>query len=222
MPISLSVKNVSKSFATKSVFADVNIEFRQECYALVGSNGVGKTVLLEILAGVLPADSGTVHLNERDACNSINYKKKMVYVPSKCSFFPSATGEEFLQFVLSVKGGDVGDLSKMISRFKLTGYMRTKFSDMSLGTQRKLFLSTLSIGANSVVILDEPTNGLDKDSCRYFYEVLARLAEKAIVIIATHDARLLEALSPTVIELNEGMMACLEEGNASVLESQGI
>lgn len=215
MPTTLKVENLSKSFSKRPIFDNVTFNFNNGCYAIVGSNGVGKTILLEMLAGVLPSDSGSVQLSGIGVSSSIEYKQKLVYIPSKNLFFPSATGIDFINFILSVKkcSYENSNVEVLLGKFKLTNNLDTKFSDMSLGTQKKLFLSTLAIGDNAVIILDEPTNGLDSESNEHLYEILSELKKNAIIIMATHDPVLIKNLSPIMIELRNTTNFKLEVNN---------
>lgn len=205
MSICLKMDNVYKAFENRPLFENVSFTFNKGCYSIVGPNGVGKTILLEMLSGILRQDSGVVELSGIGENNNIEFKKKLVYIPSKTFFFPSATGIEFLRFIISVKKHThcKSKIEELITKFKLASHLNTKFSKMSLGTQRKLFLVTLAIGQNSIIILDEPTNGLDNESNEVLHGALADLSTNAVIIIATHDAGLIDAISPTIIELQK-------------------
>ncbi len=212
----LAMKNISKAFSTKPIYINTSFDFKKGCYAIVGPNGAGKTILLEMLAGVLQQDNGSIIFSDTDLNTSIEYKQKLVYVPCKSLFFPIATGEEFLSFILSVKNTDnmsCEKLNGLIEDFKLTPHLHSKFKDMSLGTQKKLFLSTLAIGNNSLIILDEPTNGLDKESSELLCEWLIELSKNSIVILTTHDQLLLKAISPTIIKLQSSPTMHFEKHN---------
>lgn len=210
------MENIFKSFSNKSIYEGASFNFTKGCYSIVGPNGVGKTILLEMLAGVLCQDAGSIYLSDVGTNTSVEYKQKLTYVPGKSIFFPSATGNDFLSFILSVKKVSYknSDIGSLIEKFKLTAHLNTKFSAMSLGTQKKLFLSTLAVGDNSIIILDEPSNGLDGDSNQVLCDVLSTLIKKSIVIIATHDPLLIHELSPTIIELKKSPTSNLEINNS--------
>jgi ABC-2 type transport system ATP-binding protein len=200
----LQVDSLSKAFRDKRLYRDFSFTFENGLYSVVGVNGVGKTVLLDMLAGVVKPDTGSIELFGIGFSASIQYKQKLVYVPSKPSFFPMATGREFLKFIAAVKRVDYGskELLTMLEEFKLSPYLDVKFKDMSLGTQKKLFLATLVIGDNRLVILDEPSNGLDADSHRLLGVLLGKMSDKAVVIVATHDQSLLAQQSPVLLQLS--------------------
>lgn len=203
--MSLIMKDVSKSFPGKLLFQDLSYRFETGCYAIVGPNGVGKTVLLEMLAGVSLQDTGSIVLNEGAANISMAYKKQLTYVPSQTIFFPTASGADFLSFILSVKSETRTDpFDPFLSVFQLHRYLNMPFSKMSLGTQKKFFLTTLAIGKSQLIILDEPTNGLDAESKHFLRDTLSALSTSSTIIIATHDDDLLTTLSPTIIRVNPG------------------
>jgi ABC-2 type transport system ATP-binding protein len=201
----LHIEKVSKSFVNKPIFNEISYSFENGCYCIVGPNGVGKTILLEMLAGVEPQNSGSITLFNVGNNRSINFKQKLAFIPGKPNFFPSTTGAEFLDFVISAKNQSHDSLllQSLLAKFKLNDQIKKIFSKMSLGTQKKLFLCTLAIGDNALIILDEPTNGLDLGSNEVLYELLNQLKKEAIVILATHDPILIERLSPKFIELIE-------------------
>ncbi len=201
MDLRLEMENVSKTF-DRPLYHNVSFHFETGVYAIVGSNGVGKTALLEMLAGISRQDSGSIILNGFGSNQSIEYKKQLAYVPAKTSFFPSATGKNFLDFMISIKNNRTDDLSRILERFSLISHLNKKFSEMSLGTQKKLFLSTIAMGFPKIIILDEPTNGLDTNSISVLCDLLIRIASNSIVIFSTHDEILIKNLQPHKITLN--------------------
>jgi len=200
----LVINQLSKSFGSKLIYHDVSFTFETGVYAIMGKNGVGKSVLMEMLAGVLPQDGGSIHLSNEGHNSSLSYKKKLVYIPEAPTFFPGATGDIFLKFIQSIKLNqqNLTGMNTLIDGFGLRPHLYTRFSDMSLGTQKKLFLTTLLIGESKLIIMDEPTNALDETSIAFLVQVISNLSKCAIVIIATHDQGFLEKISPTIIKLD--------------------
>ncbi len=206
MSILLEMKNISKTIKGQQIYRNVSYQFKNGCYGVLGPNGIGKTILLEMLAGITAPDSGSICLANIGMTDSIEYKKNLVYVPSNTPFFPSVTGAEFLSFILSVKSDTHNEdtqLKYLIDGFKLKSHLNTRFNNMSLGTQKKLFLATLAIGNNKLILLDEPSNGLDNESHQLLCKTLLDISRDAIIIFATHDPLLLNKLSPTIIRLSE-------------------
>lgn len=203
MTSSLKLDVISKSFGVKSIYQNLTFSFQKGCYALVGPNGTGKTVLIEMLAGAVLQDSGSITLRGVGDNHENKYKEKLTYIPGKPTFFPGITGYDFLDFICAVKKSKANkkEFTVLIDGFKLNPHLNTKFSQMSLGTQKKLFLSTLSIGQSELVVMDEPTNALDEESCGLLFNLIKNLSKDRTVILSTHDKALLEEITPTVIEL---------------------
>lgn len=196
----LSLNQLSKKYGQNYLYADLNFTFERGCYVISGKNGIGKSVLLAMLAGVTHPNAGSISFNQYSV-SSLLYKKQLTYVPSAPSFFPMTTGAEFLAFIASLKSESLID--EAIEAYELTPYLNTEFSSLSLGTQKKLFLSTLSIGNSNVILLDEPTNALDDTSKRYLSTKIKQLSQQAIVIIATHDKAFMSGISHRELQLTQ-------------------
>jgi heme-transporting ATPase len=199
----LEVCHLTKTFGSKTIYHDVSFSFVPGCYVVVGPNGTGKSVLMELLAGVSSQDSGSICLHGVGCSSSLEYKRKLTYIPGLPSFFPSATGASFLKFIGSTKldTNDSVHINKMIDGFCLGPHLSTRFDAMSMGTQKKLFLTTLAMGNSKLIIMDEPTNALDDASNTFFAKMVSELSQHAIVIIATHDQNLLDSVDHVVIKL---------------------
>lgn len=203
MKPSLELKKICKSFGGNVIYSDVSFVFNPGCYVLTGQNGIGKSVLLEILAGVLMQDSGSVVMNGCNDSFTLDYKKNLTYIPSKPAFFPSATGEEFLSFIYSVKKKNINEelYRNLTEGFRLADFLHIKFNDMSLGSQKKLFLTTLAMTDGGLIIMDEPNNALDDQSNKVLTELIVELSKNNIVVIATHDKSLIRDINPMILEL---------------------
>jgi ABC-2 type transport system ATP-binding protein len=203
MTCSLEIKNASKSFGEKMIYHNISYLFEIGSYAIIGANGTGKTVLIEMLAGVSLQDAGEIYLRGIGNSQSQHYKQKLTYIPGRPSFFPDATGNDLLSFISSVKKSKKSNyyIDSLIDGFKLTPHLDTKFKDMSLGTQKKLFLTTIALGDSQLIIMDEPTNALDDTSSELLQEIIKKMSLDKIIITASHDNILLNAINPTIINI---------------------
>lgn len=199
----LEIKNLSKSFGEHTLYHNVSYSFEVGCHAIVGPNGTGKTVLIEMLAGCLNQDAGQIYLHGIGYSQSHAYKQNLTYIPGKPSFFPDVTGSEFLNFISYIKKGKKinHSVNMFIENFKLGPHLDTKFKNMSLGTQKKLFLTTLAMNDCPLIIMDEPTNALDDYSVNFLLEIINKMSSKKIIIIATHDNGLLNSLHPKIMPI---------------------
>ena len=206
MNLSLELSDVTKCFGEKVVYDGLHYTFGKGCYAVYGQNGIGKSVLLEMIAGVTRQEKGFIRLNSALLSGTLSYKMRMAYVPSVPAFFPMIDGNEYLSFIQSLKGASV-NLQQHICGYQLNNHLASKFGQMSLGTQKKLFLTTLAIGNNSLIVLDEPTNGLDDESIRFLMGQIKELSQNAIVLIATHDSAFMSVINHTAIQLDKAPIA---------------
>jgi len=218
MSISFTIHEIYKSFANRRIIQNLSYTFSTGCYCVQGANGIGKTTLLNVFAGVEKQDSGTIYLKNVNVVNntSLVFKKNLCYVPGKSSFFPATTGFDFLNFIRSIKDPNNQhslQLNEIISEFKLEEYLITRFNEMSLGTQKKLFLTTMTIGANPLIILDEPTNGLDVYSNEVLVNLINHYKKTAIIIIVTHDNQFISNIEPISLVLQSSPIDSLRGKN---------
>lgn len=215
MSVSLYLKNIYKSFGKNTIYQDVSFEFRAGCYVIKGKNGLGKSVLLEMLAGVTRQDEGSIIMSDVGDSATIGYKRRLTYVPSKPIFFPNATGEDYLSFIYSVKKDEINHQKFMmaVDSFRVNDYLKTKFQNMSLGSQKKLFLATVAMSNSPLIVLDEPSNALDEQSSLFLAKMINEASNNSIVIIATHDEKLAANICPTVISLKAAPICQFEVVN---------
>ncbi|MDH4275297.1 MAG: ABC transporter ATP-binding protein [Gammaproteobacteria bacterium] len=196
---------MSKAYGNKRVCQKISYEFSTGVYAIRGPNGVGKTTLLKILAGVLNADSGTVWIDQYSMQDApLSARARLAYVPDECPVYPFLTGMEFLRFVAYAKQCELPpELREIIEVFGLTDHLATKFSDMSLGTHKKTMLASAWIGNPSAIILDEPSNALDASARNALVTQLNVARHDRTVLISTHDAEFIAAIGAKVILFDE-------------------
>ena len=197
----LRFDNVSKSFNKRKVLDGMSRNFPTGLYALHGSNGIGKSTLLAILAGILAPDSGAIDI---DGCSLLGSpeaaKAKLSFVPDDCPVYPFMRGRELLQFVAQAKRVTVTQkVEDLIDQFGMRHYLDTRFGQMSLGTQKKMMLAAAWIGEPSVLLLDEPSNGLDGATRDVLIARLRDMGRNAVVLMSTHDADFATAVGAEVI-----------------------
>lgn len=137
--MSLRFHRVSKAFGRSRVLQGASHSFAPGLYALHGPNGIGKSTLLAILAGILDPDEGEVHIDGHSLqSDPVAAKARLSYVPDECPLYPFMTGRELLQFIAGAKCTVIGpEVEILVDRFRLRPYLDTRFGHMSLGTQKK-------------------------------------------------------------------------------------
>lgn len=203
----IEVKNVSKSFKGVSVLNHVNLKFQSgKIYSLVGSNGSGKSVLLKLLCGFYEPTEGEIL---QDGVNYI--KEKKFPVSTRCliekpSFLPELSGFKNLKLLASIQN-KISD-QDILNAFETVNLMQDKdkkYGKYSLGMKQKLGIAQVLMEDPTVFILDEPFNGIEKESTKRLRKVLKELAKKdKIIIIASHMEDDINGFADEIYEFNDG------------------
>ena len=198
----LRFDNVCKSYGTRTVLHERTGRFAPGAYALRGPNGIGKSTLLRVLAGVDEADGGDIVIDGHSLrAQPAAAKARLSYAPDECPVYPFVTGRELLTFVAWAKRCAVSDdVMDVVERFGLARHLDTRCGAMSLGTQKKLMLAAAWIGDPAVLLLDEPSNGLDADARAVLVALLAARRESSVVFMSTHDKAFADAVGAAVVE----------------------
>jgi ABC-type multidrug transport system ATPase subunit len=198
----LHFDNLSKSYGSRRVLQDRTGRFAPGAYALRGPNGIGKSTLLRVLAGVDEADGGEIVIDGHSLrAQPAAAKARLAYAPDECPVYPFVTGRELLAFVAWAKGCAIADdVIRIVERFGLVRHLDTRCGAMSLGTQKKLMLAAAWIGEPAVLLLDEPSNGLDADARAVLIDLLAAQWETSVVLMSTHDKAFADAIGAAVVE----------------------
>ena len=198
----LHFDNLSKSYGSRRVLQDRTGRFAPGAYALRGPNGIGKSTLLRVLAGVDEADGGEIVIDGHSLrAQPAAAKARLAYAPDECPVYPFVTGRELLAFVAWAKGCAIADdVIRIVERFGLVRHLDTRCGAMLLGTQKKLMLAAAWIGDPAVLLLDEPSNGLDADARAVLIDLLAAQRETSVVLMSTHDKAFADAIGAAVVE----------------------
>ena len=198
----LRFDNVSKSYGSRRVLQDRTGRFAPGAFALRGPNGIGKSTLLRVLAGVDEADGGDIVIDGHSLrARPADAKARLSYAPDECPVYPFVTGGELLAFVACAKRCAISDkVSGIVERFGLVRHLDTRCGAISLGTQKKLMLAAAWIGDPGVLLLDEPSNGLDADARAVLVALLAAQRETSVVFMSTHDKAFADAIGAAVVE----------------------
>jgi ABC-2 type transport system ATP-binding protein len=187
--ISIEVKAVSKSYKNVKALDDISITINKgELFGFIGPDGGGKTSLFRIIATLLYADSGEVSLEGLDAVKDYKKIRKIIgYMPGKFSLYQDLSVEENLKFFATVYGTTIEENYDLIKDIyvQIEPFKKRKAGKLSGGMKQKLALSCALIHKPDVLILDEPTTGVDALSRKEFWEMLKKLKEKEITILVS-------------------------------------
>jgi ABC-type multidrug transport system ATPase subunit len=186
----LQAINIGKRFGSRVVFEDWSHAWPTPGVHLVaGANGVGKSTLLALIAGALEADQGDVLVAGASLRKYPGQARTMLsYCPANCPVFPFLRGRDWLAFTRGIRGSWNRERSRQLfDAFRLQDYQDTRFAQMSLGTARKFLLLSAVEADTALLILDEPSGGLDADSIAALHEVLIDGAQTRLTILSSHD-----------------------------------
>lgn len=203
--MTLDLKNIKKSYGHNQVLADISMSINNGIHGLLGANGTGKTTLFSIISGFLKEDGGTITY---PTCTS----KKDVLIgllPQKFVGYPEMSVEEFLEYLSQVKGDWTKEetrteITKKIQVFNLTNVQKKKIKQLSGGQLRRVGLAQAFLFNPKIVLLDEPTVGLDPKERLHFKNYLASIKKNHIILLSTHIVSDLEKLADKIYILKDG------------------
>lgn len=214
----LRVENVSKVYKKQKVLNDVNISIEKgEIVGLVGPNGAGKTTLMKIITGLIPKYKGNVFIKGDNIKFKKIYKTKQIgCVIETPGFYPDLTGYENLLFFAEVSGlKDKKEIDNIIERLAIKDYVHKKAKKYSLGMKQRLGLAQAVLAYPPILMLDEPTNGLDPGivpELRKFIKYMAK-EKKTSVLISSHILSEIELMCDKVVFIQEGNILKVENLN---------
>ncbi|RUM95452.1 ABC transporter ATP-binding protein [Pseudaminobacter arsenicus] len=207
MSETVQVVAVTKSYGNVKALTDLSCVFREgETVALVGHNGAGKTTLIKLLLGLVRSDSGTVRvLGEDPAAGQFAARQQLGFLPENVSFNMALSGRETLTFYARLKRVPLASVGSLLERVGLGEAADRRVGTYSKGMRQRLGLAQALLGRPRVLLLDEPTTGLDPALRRSFYEIVAELrADGATVLLSSHALTELEGKADRVVIVNRG------------------
>jgi ABC-type multidrug transport system ATPase subunit len=193
----------------------VSLEIATGMFGLLGPNGAGKSTLMKIVAGVLEPTSGDVLLDGEDVLQHPDRLwATLGYLPQDFGFYPHLSGEAMLTYLLELKGvngprGMKALVAELLDRVNLTAAAKRKVKDYSGGMRQRLGIAQAIAGDPKLIIVDEPTAGLDPEERHRFYRILAELAERRTVILSTHIVEDVAVLCPRFAVIRQGQVVTI-------------
>lgn len=216
--MSILVENVTKLYGTQFALKSVSFGIQSgEVVGFIGPNGAGKSTMMKIICGFLPPSSGTVKVNGFDVLeNPLEVRRNIGYLPEHNPLYPEMYVKEYLQFV-----GGIYKVKNLDSRIRdminLTGLDREqhkKIGALSKGYKQRVGLAQALIHDPAVLILDEPTTGLDPNQIVEIRNVISEAGKSKTVMLSTHIMQEVEAICHRVIIINKGQVVANDQAGA--------
>lgn len=202
----VEIKHCTKSVKKRTILDDINLSLEKgKVYGFVGHNGSGKTVLFKIIAGIIYADSGEVLIDGKIVNAATAYPVNRGVMIENVGLWPYLGAKENLEILAGING-KIGEkeIDEVLKRVQLdTG--RKSFSKFSLGMKQRLILAQAIMEKPELLIMDEPTNALDKDGIALYEDIVkSEVSRGATVLIASHSMENLNELCDGIIHLADG------------------
>lgn len=210
-----SVVKIKKSFGDKEILKGISFKLDNSgVTGLLGPNGAGKTTLMRILVGFLRANEGSIEWDGKTVdCKSVEYRSMIGYLPENNPIYPSDTVLEYLRLIAQLK--DIKETKKELARVVkdcgLKEVARQKIETLSKGYRQRVGLAAAIMGGSKLIILDEPTVGLDPKQIIEIRELIKSLAKDRIVLFSTHILPEAKALCNRLLIINEGKIVMDEK-----------
>ncbi len=204
--MSLQIINLTKKFRDQIALNDINVEINNnEIIGLLGPNGAGKSTLMKSIVGALKIDQGKIIFNGKDIReDEIKAKKNIGFLPENNPLYSEMYVKEYLNFVADLHQISKERIEEVIEMVGITPEKFKKISQLSKGFQQRVGLAQAILHSPDLLILDEPTNGLDPNQIIEIRNVIKEIGKEKTVILSTHIMQEVDALCSRVILMNEG------------------
>ena len=207
----LEIKNLTKIYGKKRANDGITVTLENGVYGLLGPNGSGKTTLMKQITTLIKPDKGEILYNGKDIFNMDDkYRNIIGYLPQEFGVYKNFTAKQFLQYVGALKGmsgknlnSKVNELLELVGLYDVRNKSIGKFSG---GMKRRVGISQVLLNDPKIIVLDEPTAGLDPQERTRFRNLIAKISRDKIIILSTHIISDIESVAKETIMVKEGKL----------------
>lgn len=205
----LSIDRLTKQYQNKIAVDRISLRLNTGIYGLLGANGAGKTTLMRMVCGILKPTSGTITFDGIDVSEE-RYRSMLGYLPQDFGYYPEFTGEDFLLYMAALKGmrkpqarRKTVELLKLVS---LHDVAKKKIKTYSGGMKQRLGIAQALLNQPKLLVLDEPTAGLDPKERVRFRDLIKDLGKDSIVLLSTHIVSDIEHIADDILMMKSGQL----------------
>lgn len=221
----LAIKNLSKTYPNGvQALKNVSLTIGKGMFGLLGQNGAGKSTLMRTIATLQDADEGSIHFNDIDVFREPQkLRQTLGYLPQEFGVYPNVTAEELLLHIADMKGitqkaARKAEVASLLERVNLYPVRKKKLSSYSGGMKQRFGIAQALLGDPQLIIVDEPTAGLDPMERNRFYNLLAELGENKVVFLSTHIVEDISTLCNDMAIIGQGEV--LLHGKPDAIEKE--
>lgn len=209
----LKVENLTKDFGDFTAVNHLSLTMTSGVYGLLGINGAGKTTLMRMLCTLLKPSEGQITCNGEDIFKlDADYRKLLGYLPQDFGFYPEFTVQDYLLYIATLKGIKSSVAKKrvkqLIAQVGLSKVANRKMKKLSGGMKRRAGIAQAMLNNPKILILDEPTAGLDPNERIRFRNLLSELSEDRLVLLSTHIVSDVEYIANEILLMKDGRLIC--------------
>lgn len=220
----LTISNLTKEYGEQKAVNHISCTLSEGVYGLLGVNGAGKTTLMRMLTTLLKPTTGKILWNGEEIFSMGSaYRNLIGYLPQEFGFYPEFSVQEYLSYIASLKGIRPKEAKRIVAerigQVGLTKVKNKKMKKLSGGMKRRAGIAQAMLNDPKILILDEPTAGLDPNERIRFRNLLSELSAERIVLISTHIVSDVENIAKTILLMKDGQIQCSgssEELTASI------
>lgn len=215
----IKIENLHKTFGKLKVLDALDLKLESaKLYAILGPNGSGKTTLIKSILGMVVPEKGTIFIDGKPVLGKWAYRNDINYLPQIANFPGNLTVTELIKMVKNLRPKSADEMP-LIERFDLTSFLNKKLSNLSGGTKQKVNLVLTFMFDSPIIILDEPTTGLDPISLIHLKEIIQKEKEKGkTLLVTTHIMSLVNEFADEIVFLLDGKIYF--KGSVATLKKQ--
>jgi len=224
----IKINNLSKTYPNGvKALSDISLKIRQGMFGLLGPNGAGKSTLMRTIAALQEPDSGTIYLGDMNILkDKMAVRRVLGYLPQEFNVYPRVKTEELLKHLAILKGivnkGERNDMiDALLQKTNLWEYRKRYVSTFSGGMKQRFGIAQALLGEPLLIIVDEPTAGLDPGERNRFYNILSEIGESIIVILSTHIVDDVKELCTDMAIIHDGKLILSDQPQNAIEKIRG-
>lgn len=205
----LRIDRVTKNYGSKIACDRLSITLGKGVYGLLGANGAGKTTLMRMMCGILSPTSGTISYDGIDVSRE-EYRDILGYLPQDFGYYPEFTAQDFMMYIAALKGIPKGKAKiktdELLETVSLKNEAKKKIKTFSGGMKQRLGIAQALLNDPKILVLDEPTAGLDPKERVKFRNIISRMGAERIILLSTHIVSDIEHIANTIMVMKNGQL----------------